>query len=532
MTGDAAKDSALIGQFGVGFYASFVVARKVVVNSRRFDLPAEEGVSWTSAGEGEYTVETITMPERGTQVTLYLKEGEDEFLDDWRLRHLITKYSDHIVFPIMMPKQSEEPESEENDAEGEKEDLQDVSTDEMVNKATALWIMPRDQISDDDYQSLYKHISHDPLDALSWAHNKVEGKFEYTTLLYLPQKAGFDLWNRDVVRGLKLYVKRVFVMDEAEQLLPMYLRFVKGIVDSNDLPLNVSREILQNNKVISSMRASCIKRVLDMLASLAKKEQDKYAEFWLEFGQVLKEGIAEDYANRDKIANLMRFASTHDGSGKQSVSFADYVSRMSEKQDKIYYVVADSYLAAKNSPHLEIFQEKGMEVLLLHDRIDEWLVAHFNEFEGKTLQSITKGDVDLGEDDNEEAKKAKEEAASELEGMIKQMQEVLKDRVKEIRVSHRLTDSPVCLVADEQDMSGHLQRIMKEMGQDIPESQPVLELNPKHALIVRLKQEQDDAQFNEWSHILFEQALLAEGGKLKDPGSFVKRMNAMLVKLL
>jgi len=541
MTGDSAKDSALIGQFGVGFYSSFVVSRKVIVNSRRADMAADQGVCWTSLGEGDYTVKMIEKPDRGTEIILYLKEGEDEFLDSWRIRQLVTKYSDHILLPIVMkkekvdtPSEDEDKNKDEDKGEGDKAAAAEKEPeDEVVNSATALWTLPRNKIKDEDYQALYKHISHDHVDCLAWAHNRVEGKLEYITLIYLPEKAGFDLWNRDVVRGLKLYVKRVFIMDDAEQLLPMYLRFVKGVVDSNDLPLNVSRELLQNNKVIAAIRAGCIKRVLTMLADLAKKEQDKYKAFWMEFGQVLKEGIAEDYANRDKIADLLRFSSTDDASaGEQVVSLADYVSRMGKDQDKIYYVIADSYLAAKNSPHLEIFRDKGIEVLLLHDRIDEWLTAHLTEFDGKPLHSIAKGDVDLGDKDTDEDKKAKKKTEDDFASLVKQMQDVLKDEVKEVKISHRLTDSPVCLVADAQDMSGHLQRIMREMGQDVPMVKPVLELNPDHILIQRLKSEQDDSQFSEWSHVLFEQALLAEGGKLKDPGTFVKRMNALMAQLL
>lgn len=532
MTGDSVKDSSLIGQFGVGFYSAFVVARKVVVNTRRADLKPEQGVSWTSQGEGDYTVETINKPDRGTEIILYLKEGEDEFLDDWRIRQLVTKYSDHILWPIVMKKKVEaSPEQADQDTQKDNKKEPEY-VDEVVNSATALWAMPRDKIKDEEYQALYKHISRDPMECLTWSHNRVEGKLEYTTLLYLPQKPGFDLWNRDVVRGLKLYVKRVFIMDDAEQLLPMYLRFVKGIVDANDLPLNVSRELLQNSKVIASIRAGCIKRVLTMLADLANKQPEKYAEFWSEFGQIIKEGIAEDYANRDKIADLLRFASTFDDSGKQSVSLADYLGRMGKDQDKIYYVVADGYLAAKNSPHLEIFREKGVEVLLLHDRIDEWLVAHLTEYQGKTLHSIAKGDVDFSGETSDADKASEDSRETELSPLLKQMQEALSDRVKEVKLSKRLKDSPVCLVADANDMSGHLQRIMKEMGQDVPDMKPIMEINPSHVLIQRLKVEQDKSKFAEWANVLFEQALLAEGGKLKDPGGYVKRLNELLVSLV
>ena len=530
MTGDTAKDSALIGQFGVGFYSAFVVARKVVVNARRANLKADQAVSWASNGEGEYTVETINKADRGTEIILYLKEGEDEFLDEWRIKQLVTKYSDHIVLPIVMKKRIEETQSEE-DKEGEEAKEPIVRyEDEVVNRATALWTQPRDQISDEDYKGLYKHISHDTQDPLTWSHNRVEGKFEYTTLLYIPEKAGFDLWNRDVVRGLKLYVKRVFVMDEAEQLLPMYLRFVKGVVDSNDLPLNVSREILQNNQVIASMKSSCIKRILSMLASMAKSKPEDYARFWSEFGQVLKEGIAEDYANRDKIADLLRFRSTA-GDSSQSVALKDYIERMQDKQDTIYYVIADSYLAAEGSPHLEIFKKKGIEVLLLHDRIDEWLVAHLTEFEGKKLQSIAKGDVQF-EEDSDEVKQEKEAQKESYAPFVEQMTKVLAEEVKEIRLSDRLTESPACLVADDHDMSGHLQRIMKEMGQDIPEAKPVMEINPNHPLIMKIKNEQSEEAFTSWARVVFEQALLAEGAKLKDPSAFVKRVNELVTSLL
>lgn len=529
MTGDTAKDSALIGQFGVGFYSAFVVARKVVVNSRRANLKSDQAVSWASNGEGEYTVETINKTDRGTEIILYLKEGEDEFLDEWRIKQLVTKYSDHIVLPIVMKKRIEEPQSEDQKEGEEPKEPVVRYEDEVVNRATALWTQPRDKISDDEYKGLYKHISHDPQDPLAWSHNKVEGKFEYTTLLYIPEKAGFDLWNRDVVRGLKLYVKRVFVMDEAEQLLPMYLRFVKGVVDSNDLPLNVSREILQNNQVIASMKSSCIKRILSMLASMANNKPEDYAKFWTEFGQVLKEGIAEDYANRDKIAELLRFSSTQETD--QSVSLKDYVTRMQEGQETIYYVIADSYLAAQGSPHLEIFKKKGIEVLLLHDRIDEWLVAHLTEFDGKKLQSIAKGDVTL-EEETEESKQEKAAQQESYATFIEQMSKVLEAEVKEIRLSDRLTESPACLVADDNDMSGHLQRIMKEMGQDIPEAKPVMEINASHPLIIKLKNEQSEEAFAAWARLVFEQALLAEGAKLKDPSAFVKRVNDLVTSLL
>jgi molecular chaperone HtpG len=535
LTGDQSKDSRLIGQFGVGFYSAFVVADKVIVKTRHAGLPADQGVQWESTGEGDYIVHAINKPTRGTEVILHLKKDEDEFLDAYRLRNIITKYSDHIVLPIIMQK--------------EKEDLPDTSTDdkekneavkteeaaapqeEVVNRAKALWAMPKSYIKEEEYKELYKHISHDFQDPLTWSHNKIEGNLQYTLLLYLPAMAPWDLFNRDRRQGLKLYVQRVFIMDDAEQLLPMYLRFVKGIVDSNDLPLNVSREILQSNKTIETIRAAVIKRVLGMLDEMATKEPEKYKKFWQQFGSVIKEGLAEDYANREAIAKLLRFSSTQSNNEEENVSLADYVSRMKPEQQKIYYVIADNFMAAKNSPHLEIFRKQGIEVLLMHDRIDEWVVAHLTEFEGKQLQSVTKGDLDdavLSTEKDEQKDKA---VKDEFENVIKQMQTALGEKVKEIRVTHRLTDSPACLVADANDLSAHMQRLMEQMGQKMPGAKPIMEINPTHPIVLKLKDEQDDTRFAEWSEILFDQALLAEGGKLEDPATFVKRLNSLMLQL-
>jgi len=525
LTGDQAKDANLIGQFGVGFYSSFVVADKVTVKSRRAGMEANQGVIWESAGEGDYTIENIDKAERGTEVILHLKKGEDEFLDNWRLRNIITKYSDHILLPIIM-KQEVMPE------EGDKEKKKKPETkEEVVNKATALWTLPKKDIKDDDYKELYKHISHDFEDPLLWSHNRVEGKLEYISLLYIPTHAPFDLWNREQQHGLKLYAQRVFVMDDAKQLLPLYLRFVRGIVDSNDLPLNISREILQSSKVIDSIRSGVSKRILDILEQLAKDDTEKYTKFWEAFGKVIKEGVGEDFANKDKIAKLLRFATTHKDSAEQTISLDDYIGRMQKDQDKIYYVTADTFIAAKNSPHLEVFRKKGIEVILLYDRVDEWLASNLTEYEGKQLQSVAKGDLDLGELEDKETKEEQKKAEDEFASTIEQMKKVLGDKVKEIRLTARLTDSPACLVTGEFDMSGNLQRIMQQAGQEIPGAKPILELNPEHLLSKRLKDEPDDARFAEWTNILFDQALLAEGGKLDDPATFVKRLNTLLLEL-
>lgn len=519
LSADKAKDSQLIGQFGVGFYSAFVVASEVEVRTRRAGMQSDQGVYWKSAGEGEFTVENIDKPTRGTEVILHLKPEEDEFLESYRLRNIITKYSDHIVLPIMMRKPVEKKDGEETAVEYE-----------VVNRANALWTLSKSEIKDEQYQELYKHIAHDFENPLAWAHNKVEGKFEYTSLLYIPARAPYDLWNRDMSRGLKLYVRRVFIMDDATHLIPMYLRFVKGVVDSNDLPLNVSREILQSNKIIEGIKSGCVKRVLSLLEDIAENDKDKYASFWKEFGQVLKEGPGEDYANKDRIAKLLRFATTHSKSEKQDISLADYVSRMKQGQDKIYYVIADTYLSAKNSPLLEVFHKKGIEVLLLSDKVDEWLVAHFTEFEGKHLQSIAKGSLDLGELDDAETKEETKKQEVEFEDYIKQMKESLKDRVKDVRLTHRLVDSPACVVFDDHDLSGHMQRLLMQAGQDYAATKPILELNAKHPLIQRIRTETNDARFNRWADIILGQALLAEGEQLKDPAGFVKGLNELLLE--
>jgi molecular chaperone HtpG len=527
LSGDQSKDANMIGQFGVGFYSSFVVAEKVTVKTRRAGMNTDQGVLWESAGEGEYVLENIDLANRGTEITLHLRKDEDEFLDDWRIRNVITKYSDHILLPIQMLM----PQPPVEAKEGEETPEQPEPEYETVNQATALWAQPKSKIKEQEYKDLYKHISHDFQDPLLWAHNKVEGRLEYTSLLFIPGKAPFDLWNRESKHGLKLYVQRVFIMDDAEQLLPTYLRFIRGVVDSNDLPLNVSREILQSNHVIESMRSGCIKRVLSMLEDLAKNDADKYATFWQEFGQVLKEGPGEDFANKDRIAKLLRFASTEKGTNEQVVSLEDYVGRMNKDQDKIYYVTAETFNAALNSPHLEIFRKKSIEVLLLSDRVDEWLVSHLTEFEGKKLQSITKGDLDLGKLEDEKAKEEVKKAEGEFESTIQQIKEVLGDKVKDVRVTDRLVDSPACITADQDEMSINLQNMLKATGQHFPESKPIFEINPEHALVVKMKDEADDEQFAEWTNVLFDQAKLVQGSPIDDPATFVRRMNALLLRV-
>jgi molecular chaperone HtpG len=526
LSAQQSKESLLIGQFGVGFYSSFIVADKVTVRSRKAGLAAETGVEWESTGESDFSVATITKATRGTEVILHLKEDAAEFLDNWRIKSLIHKYSDHISFPIWMQKEVEPQSDEEKD-----KNISDAVVFETVNRAQALWTLPKSKISDQEYIEFYKHISHDFSDPLAWAHNKVEGKLEYTSLLYIPKNPPFDLYQRDVGRGLKLYVKRVFIMDDAEQLLPMYLRFVKGVIDSNDLPLNVSRELLQNNEVIESLRAATARRILDLLEKMSKEEADKYAEFWKSFGPALKEGIAEDFANKDKIASLLRFETTR-SDGKADVSLADYIARMKDKQDKIYYVTADSAAAARHSPQLEIFKQKDIEVLLLSDRVDEWLVVHLSEFEGKSLQSIAKGLLDLDTFANEEEKKAHEQVAAELKPLAEAVKEALGDEVKEVRISHRLTDSPACVVADDNDLGGHVQRLLKAAGQAMPESKPILELNPNHPIVKQLDQNKGTAQFKQWSQILLSQAILADGAPLVDPATFVNQLNDLWKELL
>lgn len=522
LSGDQKKDSHLIGQFGVGFYSAFIVADQVDVYSRRAGQPAAEGVHWSSKGEGEFEVATIDKPQRGTRIVLHLKKEEQEFADGWRLRNVVKKYSDHIALPIQLPKEQAEA------AEGEAAPAQEWET---VNRASALWTRPRTEVKDEEYQEFYKHIGHDFENPLAWSHNKVEGKLEYNSLLYVPARAPFDLYQREAPRGLKLYVQRVFIMDQAESFLPLYLRFIKGVVDSNDLSLNVSREILQKDPIIDSMKTALTKRVLDMLEKLAKNEPEQYKGFWKNFGQVLKEGPAEDFANKEKIAGLLRFASTHDDSGEQSVSLADYLARAKEGQDKIYYLTGETYAQVKNSPHLEVFRKKGIEVLLLTDRIDEWLMSYLSDFDGKSFVDVARGDLDLGKLDSEEDKKAQEEVAKEKEGLVERLKAALGDSVAEVRVSHRLTDSPAILAIGEQDLGLQMRQILEASGQKVPDSKPIFEFNPAHPLIEKLDHEQSDDRFGELSHILFDQAALAAGDSLKDPAAYVRRLNKLLVEL-
>lgn len=521
LSGDQAKDAKLIGQFGVGFYSAFIVADKVTVNTRKAGLPANEGVRWESQGEGEFTIETIEKSTHGTDVILHLRADENEFLDDWRLRGIIHKYSDHVNLPVEMKKQ---PVGDDKEKEVGEEF-------EKVNRATALWTLPKSEITDDEYREFYKHVSHDFEEPVSYSHNKVEGKQEYTTVLYIPAHAPFDLYYPEHKRGLKLYVRRVFIMDDAEQFLPRYLRFVKGVVDSNDLPLNISREILQQNKQVETIRSATTKRVLSMLEKLAEEDKEKYAKFWEQFGPVLKEGPAEDFANREQIAKLLRFASTHLDNATQNVSLMDYIARSNLDQKKIYYIVADTFTAAQHSPHLEIFRKKGIEVLLLSDRVDEWLVSHLMEFNGKQLQSVAKGALDIEEAADEVTKEENKKLEDEFVDVVKKVKDVLGERVKEVRTTQRLTDSPACLVSEEHGISAHMERILKSAGQAFPTSKPILELNPKHPIILKLKTENDQYRFGEWSNILFEQAMLAEGGQLEDPAGFVGRLNRLFLEL-
>ncbi len=527
LTGDQQKDSQLIGQFGVGFYSAFIVADRVEVRSRKAGHPPEDGVLWESHGESEFSIEAQDKDSRGTQITLHLKEGCEEFADDWRVRSVIKKYSDHISVPVMMLK----PATPATDEEGEEAaDAEAAPEYEAVNEATALWTRSRTDISDDEYKAFYKHVSHDFDDPLCWSHNRVEGKLEYTSLVYIPSRAPFDLWNRDMARGLKLYVQRTFIMDEAEQFLPLYLRFVRGIIDSNDLPLNVSRELLQQDSSVESMRSALTKRVLDMLTKLAKDDGEAYATFWTEFGQVLKEGPAEDFGNREKIAKLLRFASTHTDKDAQDQSLEAYVSRMQEGQDKIYYIVAENFNTAKNSPHLEVFRKKGIEVLLLSDRVDDWLMNHLQEFDGKQFQDVARGELDLSADD-EEDKEVREQLEKDSESLVSRLNEVLKDGVQEVRITHRLTDSAACLVVGEHDMGAQMRRIMEAAGQPVPDSKPILEVNPGHPLLKMLDQEADEDRFADLGRVIFDQANLAEGGHLEDPAAYVSRLNRLLLQM-
>ncbi|UOA10408.1 molecular chaperone HtpG [Methylobacter sp. S3L5C] len=536
LTGEQAKDSELIGQFGVGFYSAFIVADKVTLTTRKAGADKSEGTRWESAGEGDYTIEAVEKAQRGTEIVLHLKEAESEFLDGYRIRSIVRKFSDHISLPIVMDKEIMPAMAEEEIEEGEEvKEAKPVAAieEETINSASALWTKSRQEISDDDYNQFYKHVGHDFQDPLTHVHSKVEGTNEYALLLYVPSRAPFDMWDRDTKHGVKLYIRKVFITDDAEQLMPRYLRFIRGVIDANSLPLNVSRELLQQSKQISAIKTGAVKKVLGMLENLAKNEPEKYETFWSQFGSVIKEGPIEDHANKARVAKLLRFATTHADTDKQDVALEDYVSRMKEGQEHIYYVTADSFSAAKNSPHLEIFRKKGIEVILLSDRIDEWLVSNLDEFEGKHLQSVAKGDLDLGGLDAEEDKAALDEVNKDFEAVLKQIKDVLADKVSEVRLSHRLTESPACLVADVYGMSLNMERIMKDAGQSMGMGRkPVFEINPTHPLVVRMKAEQDDTRFADLTHILFDQAILSEGGQLDDPAAFVHKLNGLLQGLL
>ena len=523
LTGDQTRDAQLIGQFGVGFYSSFTVADRVTLTTRRAGLGADDAVRWESTGEGEYTLEAVSREARGTEVTLHLREGEDELLSRPALRTIVRKYSDHITIPILMQKE---------EIPGKRADTGDVETTEKVNQASALWARPTTDITKEQYDEFYKHVAHDFDVPLAHTHARVEGRQEYTLLLYVPRRAPFDLWDREQRHGIKLYVRRVFIMDGAKELMPGYLRFVRGLIDSNDLPLNVSRELLQHSRDVEAIRNAAVKRILGLLDELAENEPDKYADFWREFGRVLKEGLGEDLGNQERLGKLLRFASTHRNGAEQSVSLADYVERMQDGQEKIYYVTADSFAAAQHSPHLEIFRKKGIEVLLLHDRVDEWVVAHLATFDGKSLQSVTKGDLDLGGlADSEAEAKQKEETEADLKPLVERIRKALDDKAGEVRLTHRLVDSPACLVTEQDGMSANLERVLRAAGQAVPNVPLVLEINPEHPIVTRLKDETDDARFKDWSHILFDQAMLAEGGHLDDPAGFVKRLNELMLAM-
>lgn len=521
LSGDQAKDANLIGQFGVGFYSAFIIADKVTLITRR--AGSEEVVQWESAGEGDFTLGAAEKATRGTDIILHLRDGEDEFLNDYKLKSLVQKYSDHITLPILMKK------SEWKDGEDDKPgEMVVTDEDETVNKASALWARNKKDITEQEYQEFYKHASHDSENPIAYTHNRVEGNQEYISLLYVPSKAPFDLYDRERSNGIKLYVKRVFIMEDADKLMPQYLRFVRGVIDSSDLPLNVSREILQDSRDVTAIKNGSVKKVLGLLEDLAKNKPEEYANFWTEFGRVVKEGPGEDYANKDRVAGLLRFASTHADNETQDVSFADYIGRMKEEQDVIYYITADTFASSQHSPHLEIFRKKGIEVLLMSDKVDEWLLGSLTEFDGKKLQSIAKGDLDLGKLEDESEKEAQKKVEDESKGLIERLQKTLGDQVKEVRVTHRLTDSPACLVAGENDLSGNMARILKASGQNAPDSKPILEVNPSHRLVERLNAEKDDNKFDDYTHVLFDQALLAEGGQLDDPASFVRRVNELL----
>ncbi|MYB89814.1 MAG: molecular chaperone HtpG [Proteobacteria bacterium] len=517
LTGDQGKDSHLIGQFGVGFYSAFIVAEKVTLTTLKAGLEEDQAVRWESQGTGSYTLEDVKKARRGTEVVLHLKKDEEELLNSWQLRSIITKYSDHVPLPIEMRELNDKGEA--------------TAKWETVNKASALWARPKSDISDEEYTEFYKHVSHDFAEPLVWTHNRVEGKTEYISLLYIPKQAPFDLLEPNPAHGVKLYVQRVFIMDDAEKLLPRYLRFIRGVIDSNDLPLNISREILQSNKIIDNIRSGSVKKVLGLLENMAASEPEKYQEFWSVFGKVLKEGPGEDFANREKIAGLLRFASTHQDSESQNVSLDEYIARMKPEQDKIYYITADSHAAAKNSPHLEIFRDKGIEVLLLADRVDEWLMSHLSEYQEKSFASIAKGELDLGKIGGEDDKKAQQKKEMEAKKLVERIGKVLEDEVEAVRVSHRLTASPACIVLSEHEMALYMQHLMKQAGHELPSTKPVLEINPDHTLVRRMEDEPAEDRFADWARILFDQAILAEGGQLEDPAAFVNRLNRMISEI-
>lgn len=531
LTGDQAKDAHLIGQFGVGFYSSFIVANSVTLLTRKAGLPRESGVRWQSSGDGQYTLETVDREKRGTEIILHLGDDHSEFLDDWRLRSIIRKFSDHVSWPILMIKPDY---SKKDDAEDKGDEQKEVKAPEWetVNKASALWTRNKSEIKDEEYTEFYKHVGHDYEEPLVHLHVRLEGKQEYTLLLFIPKRAPFDLWDRDGKHGVKLYVRRVFIMEGAKELMPRYLRFVRGVIDSADLPLNISREILQNNPMVEAIRKGTVGKIFGLLEELAEKEKEKYQKFWKTFGLVLKEGVIEDFSNKDRLSKLLRFSSTHDDKSEPEISLADYVSRMKPDQEKIYYVTAESFAAAKNSPHLEIFRKKGIEVVLLSDRVDEWLVNHLTEFDGKQLQSVAKGGLDLGKLEDAEEKKELEKKEGDFKELVERVKKCLGETVKEVRITHRLTDSPACLVGDEHDMSATMARILKEAGQSVPGAMRILELNPGHPLVARLRKETNDERFNDLSRILYDQAMLSEGGQLDDPPGFIKKLNKLLLEMV
>ena len=529
LTGDQTKDSQLIGQFGVGFYSCFIVAKKVEVITRRAGESRAKGVRWISEGENDYSIETVDRAKRGTKVVLHLREDADEFLNGYRLREIITKYSDHISFPIIMDKDDVKDGVVDKDKDKDKDKIE--SGEDTVNSATALWTRNKKEIKNEEYNEFYKHIGHDFEDPLAHIHNKVEGKLEYTSLLYIPSRAPFDLWDREQRHGVKLYVRRIFIMDDAQQLLPPWLRFIRGVIDSDDLPLNISREILQQNKVVDSIRSGCTKKIIGLLKSMAKNDEEKYQKFWKIFGKVLKEGVVDSTDYKDDLSHLFRFSSTHEDTEDQKVSLKDYVERMPESQKSIYYVIADSYMTAKSSPHLEIFRKKDIEVLLLSEPIDEWVTTHLSEFDSKKLQSVNKGELDLGDIQDEGEKKKDKESNKAHDELVKRIKDILDEKVKEVRVTSRLTTSPACLVSDDNDMGRHLEQILKASGQNIPGSKPILEINPEHPIIKKIDGEKDNDLFTDWSHILFDQALLSEGGQLADPVNFVNKLNSMIVSM-